>query len=141
VNLDKLTELFEQYIKAFVHNNTSAVSQCYQVPCTLSTPDKMLVIENQSDFEKEFEQIFLQLKQAGMSKVKPLKASCLALTDTLVLACIDWAFIDGSGDVFADFSAFYHLASHQEGYKIISVSSQDLSQSKVFTHKITLKDS
>tara|TARA_R110000782_G_C14816971_1_gene413349 strand:- start:6794 stop:6991 length:198 start_codon:yes stop_codon:yes gene_type:complete len=51
------------------------------------------------------------------------------LSESLILACIDWQFIDTKGDVFTDFSAFYHLALNNEQWQIFNVVSQELSQS------------
>lgn len=137
--IEKLEKLFQQYQIAFMQFDAKAVSHCYQLPCSLSTPDQMLIIENSTEFEQEFETIFQQLQQANTTEVKATQASCLALSETLVLTCIDWAFVDNTGNIFADFSAFYHLVYQEDSYKIISVSSQDLSQSKMLEQTLDIE--
>jgi len=139
VYIDKLEQLFHTYLHAFINYDISAVSECYQDVCSLTTPDKMLVIETKGEFEQEFQMIFTQLRQAGMTDVKALNASCISVGNNIVLACVDWAFYDNDKNVFADFSAFYHLEYQQGCYKIFSVNSQDLSQSKQFTQNLNIK--
>jgi hypothetical protein len=43
--------------------------------------------------------------------------------------CIDWDFIDGQGQVFADFTAFYHVVDINDTLKIINVISHELESS------------
>jgi hypothetical protein len=47
----------------------------------------------------------------------------------LILACVDWQFIGSKGEVFTDFSAFYHIAFNDGQWKVFNVVSQELNQS------------
>ncbi len=129
MNSQSLAVFFSQYLKAFERNDIATLAKSYQLPCTLSTPDNIMVLDNQQQLESVLSTIMQQLAQADVCDIKVLQASCTEVTESIVLACVDWSFVDGKQQVFADFSAFYHLVNAGEHYKIISVSSQELSQS------------
>ena len=135
---EKLTQLFDGYTQAFLSYQLDDVYNFYHLPCCLSTPDKMLVIANVEQFKQEFLAIFRQLKQAQTKRVDILKASFESIDANTLLVCVDWQFVGNENQVFADFSAFYHLLIKDAQYKIISVSSHDLSQSKDLSHKLKL---
>lgn len=124
-----IEELFQHYIVAFQQQNMSAIQQCYQLPCTLHTPDKVVLITNDKAFEKEFLDIFTILSHAKISQFLPLKSSFSKLKDDVILACVDWQFIGPNEEVFTDFSAFYHLVLTKGQWRIFNVVSQELSQS------------
>ena len=124
-----IEELFQHYIVAFQQQNMSAIQQCYQLPCTLHTPDKVVLITNDKAFEKEFLDIFTILSHAKISQFLPLKSSFSKLKDDVILACVDWQFIGPNEEVFTDFSAFYHLVLTKGQWHIFNVVSQELSQS------------
>ncbi len=134
----KLEKLFQQYIEAFSEYDLNKVARCYQLPCSLSTPDRMIVVENEHAFNQEFSDIFQQLLQANTQQINALNASYLALNSHLALTCVDWAFINDEGETFADFSAFYHIDIREDNGKIISVSSFDLSQSQQFSSTLDI---
>lgn len=125
----ELEQLFQRYLKAFDQQNIAATQQCYQLPCTLHTPDKVLLIEDDSAFEREFLDIFTVLSQAKITRFIALNASFSELSDNLILACVDWQFIGPNDEVFTDFSAFYHLAFNAGQWQIFNVVSQELNQS------------
>lgn len=126
----RLEKLFHTYLEAFLNYDTQRVRQCYLLPCTLSTPDKMLVINNSHEFDNEFGAIFEQLKVANIKQIIATNASYVCLANNLMLVCIDWAFVDCEGITFADFSAFYHIMEQDSQLKIVNVNSHSLSQSK-----------
>jgi len=68
-NIDKIEKLFNEYLQAFLCYDLTHVSQCYQIPCTLSTPDKIVVITEPLMFEQEFNAIFEQLQSAKVQTV------------------------------------------------------------------------
>jgi|TARA_B110000438_G_C15782260_1_gene636832 hypothetical protein len=124
-----IEKLFQRYIAAFHQQNMVETQQCYQLPCTLHTPDKVVLIDNEEAFKREFIDIFTVLSHAEIKHFVPLKSSFSVLKDDLVLACIDWQFIDSKDEVFTDFSAFYHLLLKEGQWRIFNVVSQELSQS------------
>ena len=121
--------LFRQYVAAFTQQDIAATLSCYQLPCTLHTPDKAVLISDENDFEREFSDIFAVLSHAGINKFNGTKASYSEVSSDLILACIDWQFFSQDGDLFTDFSAFYHIALVEGLWKIVSVVSQELNQS------------
>ena len=125
----KLQNLFKQYQKAFLTYDIDEVISCYHLPCTLNTPDKIILLSNQSDCHNEFNEIFAQLKQAVTRDVVAKKASYVQISKQLYLVCIDWDFIDGQGQVFADFAAVYHVVDIDDTLKIINVISHELESS------------
>ncbi|NQZ22708.1 MAG: hypothetical protein HRT53_11690 [Colwellia sp.] len=134
----QLDHLFQAYISAFKHYDLSAVQACYQLPCTLHTPDKIAYIANNVSFKQEFDDIFTVLRHANTENIIATKATYSLGIDDTIDVCIDWAFIDKSKEVFADFCAFYHLVKVAEQYKIISVVSHDLSNSVALTFDLAI---
>jgi len=125
----KLVKLFNYYISAFKKYDLAELKQCYALPCTLHMPDKIVYLINDSDFEKEFIDIFTVLKHAKTQDILVTKASYNESFNGSIDVCIDWAFIDDNNEVFADFCAFYHLIVIENKLKIISVVSHDLTNS------------
>ena len=127
----QIEHLFDNYLTAFKNYDLDAVVACYHLPCTLHTPDKIVLVNNDDDCRQEFADIFTQLKQASTSKIIARKASYLAVTEQLLLACVDWDFINEQSEVFADFCAYYHIveSSDEQKLKIINVVSHELSNS------------
>jgi len=121
--------LFEQYVTAFEQQDIAKTLSCYQLPCTLHTPDKAVLICDENDFEREFSEIFSVLSQADIKTFSSLNASYSEINSVLALACIDWQFFTQDGQLFTDFSAFYHIALVDKQWKIVNVVSQELSQS------------
>ena len=124
-----IEQLFQGYLKAFQQQNIAATQQCYQLPCTMHTPDKVVLIDNDNIFEREFLDIFTILSHAEIKRFVALKASFSSLSENLILACVDWQFIGPKDEVFTDFCAFYHLALSEGQWRIFNVVSQELSQS------------
>jgi hypothetical protein len=71
----KLQQLFKSYQNAFLQYDLEGVSVCYHLPCTLNTPDKIVLLSKQADCEEEFGTIFSQLKEANTSNIIAKKAS------------------------------------------------------------------
>ena len=129
MNNQALINLFENYIAAFQQYNLDAVKDCYQLPCTLHTPDKIAYLSNELRFKEEFLDIFTILQHANTQKILITKATYSESINGAVDVCIDWAFIDDKGEIFADFCAFYHLVAIGPLFKITSVVSHELSNS------------
>jgi hypothetical protein len=124
-----LQVLFKRYQNAFIHYDIDEVSSCYHLPCTLNTPDKVVLLSNQSDCLQEFSSIFTQLKEAKTNDIIAKKSSFERISKQLYLVCIDWDFIDEQGEVFADFTAIYHVLDDEGTLKIINVISHELGSS------------
>ncbi|ALO35324.1 hypothetical protein CMT41_11780 [Colwellia sp. MT41] len=125
----RLQQLFKRYQNAFLHCDIEGVSGCYHLPCTLNTPDKIVLLASQADCQQEFSTIFTQLKDACTSNIIAKQASFMQVSKQLYLVCIDWDFIDGQGQVFADFTAIYHVLDHEGTLKIVNVVSHELDSS------------
>ncbi len=125
----KLQNLFKHYQKAFLVYDIEKVVSCYHLPCTLNTPDKIVLLSSQTDCHKEFSEIFTQLKDVATSDILAKKASFMQVSKQLYLVCIDWHFIDGQGQVFADFAAFYQVLNINGALKIVNVTSHELESS------------
>jgi len=133
----KLEQLFKNYQNAFLHCDIDGVSTCYHLPCTLNTPDKLVLLSNQYDCQQEFGAIFTQLREASTSDIVAKKASFSQMGEQLYLVCIDWDFIDGQGQVFADFTAIYHVLDTGDALKIVNVVSHELESSLTLTTSLT----
>lgn len=133
-----MVSFFTNYATAFKSYDLSKVVACYHLPCTLNTPDKVVLLTATKQCEQAFSDIFAQLQQANTSDIIAKKASYSMITKALMLVCIDWDFIDDQGVVFADFCAIYHLILIEGELKIINVVSHDLSSTIELAHKFNL---
>jgi hypothetical protein len=133
----KLQQLFKKYQHSFTHYDLDGVSSCYHLPCTLNTPDKIVLLSSMADCQTEFSAIFTQLKDANMSNVIAKKASFEQMSEQLYLVCIDWDFIDGQGQIFADFAAIYHVLSTGDALKIVNVVSHELESSLILSESFS----
>ncbi|MCH2058398.1 MAG: hypothetical protein MK214_17675 [Thalassotalea sp.] len=134
----ELSLLYQRYIQAFAQYDIAATRQCYQLPCILSTPEKVLVIKSEEDFECEFTQIFSMLRSNNISGFKASNASFEQVDDNIYLAHLDWQFFDDANNLFTEFAAIYHLSYQNQAYRIISVISHDIGQSPSFTHSMSI---
>jgi len=133
----KLQQLFKNYQNAFRQYDFDGVVSCYHLPCTLNTPDKIVLLSTPADCQQEFAAIFTQLKEASTSAITAKRASFEQISEQLYLVCIDWDFIDGQGQVFADFAAIYHVLDTGEALKIVNVVSHELESSLTLTESFT----
>lgn len=137
---EKLEKLFSLYLAGFKKYDIEAVSECYHLPCTLHTHDRVVLLSEPAEFNREFDNIFAQLKLANTQNIVATRASYVNLTESLVLVCVDWDFINNQQEIFADFSAFYHVVVENDQASIVNVVSQDLSSSKTLAYPLTIKD-
>lgn len=141
VKTQQIETLFDHYLTAFSEYDLDAVVACYHIPCTLHTPDKMVLVNNVDDCRQALNEIFTQLKQANTAKIVARKASYTSINDNLLLACVDWDFIDEQGQVFADFCAYYHISiidSPEQKLSIVNVVSHELSNSLSLTNMFSI---
>ncbi len=136
---NQLREIFQRYLNAFKHYDLNAAVACYHLPCTLSTPDNLVIINNENECKQEFNRIFTQLKANYTHDIIAKKLCYQQVTDNIYLVCIDWDFIDESQQIFADFAAIYHLEIVAGELKIINVSSHELANSLELTKDLHLK--
>jgi len=140
VQTKKIVSLFNGYLAAFKHYDLEKVVECYHLPCTLHTPDKVVLLKNDKACEQEFNNIFTQLQQAKTSEIIAKKASYSLVAENLLFASIDWEFLDEQGEIFADFCAIYHLVLINDKLKIINVVSHDLSNSLALNFPFEIKE-
>ena len=136
----KIVSLFKGYLAAFKSYDLAKVASSYHLPCTLHTPDKIVLLKNSHECLQEFNDIFTQLQQAKTSDIIARKASYSLVTENLLFASIDWEFLDEQSEIFADFCAIYHLAIINNELKIINVVSHDLSNSLSLENSFVLID-
>lgn len=128
----QIETLFDHYLTAFRSYDLDGVVACHHLPCTLHTPDKIVLVNSIDDCRQEFNDIFTQLKQANTAKIVAQKASYMSINKDLVLACVEWDFIDEQGQVFSDFCAYYHVSvlnGANQTLAIVNVVSHELSNS------------
>jgi len=133
-----ITQLYRQYIESFSRLDINAVKQCYVLPCTLSTPDKVVLLDNESTFEQEFSDIFNMLKQENITGFKTSNASFSQINDNLVVVNVDWQFLQQANNLFTEFTAIYHLTKCNDEFKIATVISQDINQAISLEHSLTI---
>jgi len=135
---EQLSNLYKNYIQAFSALNMEAVSHCYQLPCILSTPDKVVLLNNHDEFVTEFNNIFELVRSENIVAFKTSNASFDIINEGLLVVAIDWRFFDDANNLFTEFTAIYHLTSIDENYKIVNVISQDVSQSIALKYPLTI---
>ncbi|WP_286235525.1 hypothetical protein [Thalassotalea sediminis] len=135
----KVTALFDKYLTGFIKQDLFAVMQCYQTPCTLTTPEELKYIEDENQLEQTLAAIFSQLSTAHVVDIKVPQASFELMDQNLALVAIHWQFIDKSQQAFAEFCAFYHVTLTSFGSaKIRHVISHEISELKCFHSTIQL---
>lgn len=140
MKINVIENFFSHYLTAFKRYNLNKVVACYHVPCTLNTPDKVVLLNDKKTCQQEFNDILFQLKNAKTSDIKVGEASYSLVTENLIVACVDWFFIDEQGEIFTDFCAIYHLAMVEGELKIINVISHELSNSIMLAQIFTIKE-
>lgn len=135
---NRLEQLFKSYQKAFINYDINKVSSCYHLPCTLNTPDRIVLLSSDSDCQQEFLAIFTQLKEGKMSDIIAHKASFQQVSEQLYLVCIDWDFVDENKQTFADFVAIYHVVDCNDTLKIVNVVSHELTSSLTLENRLNL---
>jgi len=118
--------LFHDFQEGINHLDLIKVVDCYHLPCTLNTPDKMSLINTKTELESEVKSLFTQLTDECFAQFELSNTSYMKLTDDVIFASIDWAFIDDNHQVFSEFSAFYHLAIKDKKLKIINATSHQI---------------
>lgn len=135
---DNLEMLFNKYLSAFITYDLNKTANCYFIPCTLSTPEKVLQIKDKQSFDNEFSAIFDQLKAMDTSEIKVLKASYEQLNEYMIIANVDWQFW-ANNKVYTDFTAFYTIAVEQNKLSIVNVISHELDSSLSLNHSFSIK--
>ena len=128
--LDKqLQLLFNNYLIGFKTYDIAKVEACYHLPCTLHTPDRVVLLTDKKMLQQEFADIFSQLQQTQTANIIPLNASYSVVNENLFLVCIDWQFMDQQQQIFTEFSAHYYLIKVNDELKIVNVVSHELNNS------------
>lgn len=135
----QLKRLYHDYLKAFAQADLTLVQSCYQLPCVLSTPEKVVLLNSSNEFDKEFNAIFAMLKDNKISAFKANNACYQLVDEHLALVAIDWQFFDDANNLFTEFSAIYHLSYQQNHFKIVNVISHD-TRNLSLTHPLNLSN-
>jgi len=118
--------LFNNFKEGINHLDLVKVVDCYHLPCTLNTPDKMSLISTKTELETEINSLFTQLTHECFFRFELSNTSYMKLTDELIFASIDWVFFDDNHQIFSEFSAFYHLTIKGKKLKIFNASSHQI---------------
>lgn len=133
-----LVNFFQQYSHALSHYDIFLMKNCYQLPCSLSTPDKLLLLCDEN-VEQELEQIFSLLKSGKTSAIKASNCSYQEITPSLFLVNIDWQFLTKNNNLFTEFTALYHIAIIGGELKVVSVVSQEMGQGLTLKYELNFK--
>ncbi|PCI63522.1 MAG: hypothetical protein COB35_00270 [Gammaproteobacteria bacterium] len=127
----QLKHLFSNYHQAFKAQNIDQVLAYYHLPCTLLTPDKLVLLSTKESFDLEFEKIFIGIKQAGITSFKALEASYAQINNDIVVVNVHWQFFAENDEIIADFYALYHILK-----SAITKSGQQLKIFQVISHEV-----
>jgi len=137
-NTNNITQLFSAYVDAFENFDIESALACYQIPCSLSMPDELKILQDKSELTNEFDDIFTQLKGLGFSRVIAHQASYQAINSDLILAIVHWQFFDQQGQMFTDFTALYHLIRDEESLRITNVISHQATEYTSLSHNLEI---
>lgn len=126
-----INALFQRYLAGFIQQDLAVLAKCYQTPCTLTTPEEMQYIVDDTQLESTLLEIFSQLSAANVADINVPYGSFDIISNELALVCLHWQFVDQSQQTFAEFCAFYHIDFTLESQgKIRHVISHDISELK-----------
>ena len=134
-----LSVFFQHYVSAFTAQHTETLVNCYQIPCTLSSPDNVVLISTEKQLIETLVDANSQINQANIAGVKLLDSSYQSLSDDLFLVNIGWQLLTQDNQVYTEFCAIYYVAVINNKLKIININSQELSQSLNLANTLTLK--
>jgi len=138
----QLQQLFSRYNQAFKTQSITEVLSCYQFPCTLITPDRIVLLANDEEAEQEFKQIFLGIDEASITSFKSLEASYAQISSDIVAVNVHWQFFASNDTIIADFYALYHIlksgiTKSEQQLKIFQVISHEVESSLTFPFNLT----
>lgn len=134
-----LQSFIQGYLKCFKHYDIKALQNFYHLPCTLSTPDKLVQVTTNEKFEQEFLQIFTQLKQANTAQFRFSNISYTKVSNTFITLGGHWIFINDQQETFAEFFACYHLLKENDNIKIVNVISHEVENTVTFAEELVLE--
>ncbi|MBB6542253.1 hypothetical protein [Thalassotalea piscium] len=141
VNIEeKLAVFFQGYITCFKDYDIDNLKKYYQLPCTLSTPDKLILVQSTEAFMQEFSEIFMQLKNANTNDFNFSQITYTEVNNALTVVGGQWTFINDQQEVFAAFFACYHILAENNSFKIVNVMSHEVENSVTFAEKLTLSE-
>lgn len=136
---NKLQSFIQGYLECFKHYDIKTLQKYYCLPCTLSTPDKLVLVTTNEKFEQEFLQIFTQLKQANTVEFRFSNISYTKVNNEFITLGGHWVFINDQQETFAEFFACYHLLKENDNIKIVNVISHEVENTVTFTEKLVLE--
>ncbi|MBL4910657.1 MAG: hypothetical protein JKX78_11690 [Alteromonadaceae bacterium] len=144
----QLQQLFNHYHQVFKAQNIDEVLGCYHLPCTLVTPDRLVVLNNKQAAEVEFKEIFTGINRLGIQSIKASEASYSVVNenvnenidDAIIMVNIHWQFFTAEGEILADFAALYHIIKNQQQLKIFQVISHENEQTINLPFSLTLME-
>ena len=117
----QLQQLFTEYYYAFKQQNIAEVLACYQLPCSLATPDRLVLLNSHQDGEQEFAQIFAGINELQITSFRSLSASFQPIDELLTQVNIHWQFSNANNEILADFAALYHIVKNKHRLAIFQV--------------------
>ncbi|WP_448565456.1 hypothetical protein [Thalassotalea ganghwensis] len=135
--MKSLTTFVEYYIDNFKCLDIEALSGCYQFPCTLSTPDELMLLTNEKELLAQFSDIRQQVQQADVNCITCSNISFSKVCENITLLGMTWLLQTASGQVLSHFFACYHLVTINEHYRIFNVVSQEAEKAVVLSTAIT----
>lgn len=139
VTQQQLIELFQTLAQSLADGELSKARHCYHLPCTLSTPDNVMLLTTEAEFSEAYQAIFEQLKDQQLSGFKMLNSTYQKVTETVFLVNIDWQFFSEDEQLITEFAAIYHVSVIDKQVKIINAVSQDISQSLALSQSLIFK--
>ena len=136
----QLSLFFNQYLQAFAQLSIPQVRTCYQLPCTLSSPDNVILLADENSFTNEFSNIYTMLKTEHINGFKASNMMFDKINEQTYVVSIDWQFLTETNNLFAEFKAIYHLTFEQQRFKIFNVISQDIGQKISLSQAFTLTE-
>ena len=120
---DKIENWLANYAKLFEENNLEEIINCYAVPSTMSTPEKVVIMKSADEVEQQISEILLLTKQSMLKQAKVLDLVIYPYDDNIFIANCRWQMEDAAGQIFAEFGAVYQLVYSKNEFRILNVTS------------------
>ena len=130
---DSINQLFDLYQAAFEAFDLKGVRKYYELPCQLTTPGRIITLNNDLEFKQEFSRLFDAIRDTSFIRAISDRKTYSQLNQKHLLISMNWSFLDNKENILAKFSALYSLMNINDEWKITSVVSYDFDKLVVLT--------
>lgn len=113
--MDALTAFFDQYGTALTHGDLDAVASCYATPGLVVSDETSVAYASGGAVQAQLAGALQAYRDRGLVVARAVVRSADRLTAGLVLAAVDWEYLDAEGAAVAGESYRYLLRMLETG--------------------------